>query len=300
MTGREMVQGPDFDEAAVTAQLQRIGARFDPEVLAATRELYRAATAGLPWAERSIIEDIVYGPAPRNRLDVYRTDTANAPVLLFVHGGGFVGGDKRGDPQFYANVGRYFAAHGFLAILANYRLAPDSLWPSGNEDVAAMMAWIQYHAAQYGGNPEKVVMIGQSAGAAHVAGYIFDPRWNGHANSSVRAVALLSGFYRGKEPTLPGPRLYLGEDTALWPDRSPASHVTADHPPLLLSVAELDPAQIAEQTFDFAMALNAADGRPPELRWFAGHNHVSTVHGLGLGNDMVGSALREFAARYLD
>ena len=87
---------------------------------------------------------------------------------------------------------------------------------------------------------------------------------------------------------------------ALWPDRSPASHVTADHPPLLLSVAELDPAQIAEQTFDFAMALNAADGRPPELHWFARHNHVSTVHGLGLRDDMVGSTLREFAARYLD
>ncbi|WP_333606328.1 alpha/beta hydrolase [Novosphingobium sp.] len=293
------MQQPYFDEAAVKVELQRIGACFDPEVLKATRELYRAPTASLPWAQRPIVEDLAYGPASRNRLDVYPTDKANAPVLLFVHGGGFVGGDKRGDQQFYANVGRYFAAHGFLTILANYRLAPDSVWPSGNEDVAAMIDWIRQNAAQYGGDPQQLVLIGQSAGAAHVSGYLFDPRWGGCSDTSVRAVALLSGFYRGKEPILPGPRLYLGEDMALWPDRSPASHVRTGHPPLLLSVAEFDPAQIADQTFDFAAALNAVDGRPPELHWFAGHNHVSTIHGLGLGQDLVGSTLREFAARQL-
>lgn len=287
-----------FDEEATEAALRAIGAKFDPTVLGQTRELYRAAVAALPWAARPVVEDLAYGPAERNRLDVYPTDAANAPVLLFVHGGGFVGGDKRGDPVFYGNVGRYFAAHGYLTILVNYRLAPDATWPSGNEDVAAILAWIDSNAAGHGGDPERIVIIGQSAGAAHVTGYLFDPRWKGHANGSVRAAALLSGFYRAKEPMLAGPRLYIGDDQSTWSDRSPATHVGPDHPPLLLSVAELDPAQIADQTLDLALALNSVDGHPPELHWFAGHNHVSTVHGFGLGRDHVGTTLREFAARH--
>ena len=290
--------GISFDEAATEAALRTIGAQFDPKVLAQTRELYRAAVTALPWAGRPVVEDLAYGPAERNRLDVYPTDAANAPVLLFVHGGGFVGGDKRGDPLFYGNVGRYFAAHGYLAVLANYRLAPDATWPSGNEDIAAILSWIGINAAEHGGDPERIVIIGQSAGAAHVTGYLFDPRWKGYANRSVRAAALLSGFYRAKEPMLAGPRLYVGEDQAAWPDRSPATHVGPDHPPLLLSVAELDPAQIADQTLDLAAALNGVDGRPPELHWFAGHNHVSTVHGLGLGTDRVGQTLRAFANKH--
>ena len=287
-----------FDEARIEAELRRIGAHFDPEVLRETRELYRAAVAALPWADRPVVEDLVYGPAPRNRVDIYPADIKHAPVLLFLHGGGFVGGDKWGDPLFYGNVGRYFAAHGYVSVLANYRLAPDATWPSGNEDVAAILAWIEGNAAEYGGDPERVIIIGQSAGAAHVAGYLFDPGWKGHANRSIRGAALLSGFYRAKEPLLAGPRLYVGEDPAHWPTRSPAAHVGPDHPPLLLSVAEFDPAQIADQTLDLATALNAADGRPPELHWFAGHNHVSTVHGLGLGRDSVGIRLRQFAARH--
>ena len=294
-----MTGASSFDEASVERALRQIGARFDPAVLAETRALYRSAVAELPWAGRPVVEDVAYGPAARHRIDIYPTDAADAPVMLFLHGGGFVGGDKRGDPIFYGNVGRYFAAHGYLTILANYRLAPESVWPSGNEDVAAILSWIDRHAAEHGGDAGRIVMIGQSAGAAHLAGYLFDPRWQGHANKAVRAVALLSGFYRAKEPMYEGPRLYIGEDRAHWQDRSPAAHVGPDHPPLMLSVAELDPAQIADQSFDLATAINAADGQPPEFHWFAGHNHVSTVHGLGLGRDSVGRTLRDFAARHL-
>lgn len=290
---------PTFDAAAIEAELRRIGPRFDPQVLKATRELYRDAAAALPWARRAAVYDVRYGEAERQRLDIYPADDVNAPVLLFLHGGGFVGGDKRGDEVFYGNVGRYFAAHGFLAVLANYRLAPSSVWPSGNEDVAAIMDWIEHHVAEHGGDAGRVVLIGQSAGAGHVAGYLFDPRAGGRSNRSVRAAALMSGFFRAKQPLLEGPRLYVGDDESAWAERSPAAHVTAEHPPLLLTVAELDPAPIADQTLDLATALNVVDDHPPELLWLGAHNHVSTVHGLGLGEDTVGRALRAFAEKHV-
>ena len=289
----------DFDEMATMAELRRIGARFDPQVLTATRELYRAASAALPWAGHEGLYDFAYGPHERHRIDVYPTEKADAPVLLFVHGGGFVGGDKRADDCFFGNVGRYFATHGYLAILANYRLAPSSTWPSGNEDVTAIMAWVNANARTHGGDPERIFLLGQSAGAAHAAGYLFDPRVDRRDAGGIKAAALLSGFYRPKEPLLAGPRLYVGDDPEQWADRSPATYVSPGHPTLLLTVAELDPSQIAEQTLDMASALNAADGAPPHLVWFEGHNHVSTVHGLGLGSDLVGATLRRFAAPHM-
>ena len=286
-----------FDEASIGAELRRLGARFDPEVLQATRALYRAAAGELPWAGRPVVQDVAYGPAERHRLDIFPADRRGAPVVLFLHGGGFVGGDKRADPVFYGNVGRYFAAHGFLAVLANYRLAPAASWPSGQEDVAAMVEWIDRHGVDFGADSTRIVFIGQSAGAAHVAGYLFDRREGTATAGSIRGAALMSGYYRAKAPMDAGPMAYFGDDQSKWPDRSPAAHVSSPHPPLLLSVAELDPAPIADQTLEFATALNAVDGRAPPLLWFEGHNHVSTVHGLGLGSDTVGQALRDFAQR---
>lgn len=283
------------NESSIVPELRRIGARFDPDVLMTTRALYRAPTQALAWANRPAVYDLSYGSAERHRLDVYPTDRAHAPVVLFLHGGGFIGGDKRGDPVFYGNVGRYFAAHGFLTILANYRLAPAAVWPSGREDVAAILDWIERHAAEYGGDSRRIVMIGQSAGAAHVAAYLLDRHWEIYRNESIRAAALMSGYYRVKAPLVGGPKLYFGEDEATWLERSPAAHLTTMRPPLLLSIAEFDPAPIADQTLDLASTLNALDGSPPRLLWFEGHNHVSTVHGLGVGSDRVGRALRDFA-----
>jgi triacylglycerol lipase len=288
--------GSSAEDPGIERGVRALGARFDPDVLSRTRELYRTAVGKLAWADRPGVYDLMYGPEERNRLDVYPADAKDAPILVFFHGGGFVGGDKRSDPHFYGNIGRYFAEHGFLTILANYRLAPQSRWPAGNEDVEAVLEWVARNASLYAGNSDQLILVGQSAGAAHVAGYLFDPRFNGRDNRTIRGAALLSGFYSAKEGMLKGPLQYFSDDVLAWPDRSPASHVTAPHPPLLLSIAELDPADIAEQTLELAMILNSTDGRPPRIAWFDGHNHVSTVHGLGVGRDSVGRALRDFAA----
>lgn len=288
-----------IEDAGIENALRELGSHFDPQVLAATRALYRPLASQLPWADREGRYDLAYGPHERHRLDVYPSDLADSPVMLFIHGGGFAGGCKRGDDCFYGNVGRYFAAHGYCSVLANYRLAPAFGWPSGNEDMAAILAWVVANVAEHGGDPSRIFLVGQSAGAAHSAGYLFHPRVDRRHGGAIKAVALLSGFYCAKEPMLAGPRQYIGDDSSLWADRSVVTHVSRTHPPLFLSVAELDPASIAGQTLDLAQALNNADGSPPQIMWFGGHNHVSTVHGLGVGRDEVGRALRSFAARNL-
>ena len=281
----------------VEHELRSMGAKFGPEVLQRTRGLYRLLVKQAHWAARPRRNDLVYGSAERNRLDIFPADVANAPVLLFVHGGGFVGGDKAVDEEFYANVGCYFAAHGFLAVTMNYRLAGTDPWPAGSEDVSAALDWIAEHVTEHGGDPDRIVLLGQSAGAAHVAGCLFHPNNTRAGGRAVRGVILMSGFYEARPPLAGGVKTYFGDDAAAYAVRSPATHVSQGHPPLLLSVAELDPPEVAAQTLQLAVALNEADRQPPRLLWFEGHNHVSTIHGLGVGADVVGQALVDFATR---
>lgn len=284
------------DLAHVYARLASIGARFTPDVLQETRALYRPLLEGAARAGRDAITDIPYGDDERHRLDIYPADGAERPILLFVHGGGFVGGDKAGDPLFYSNVGRYFSAAGFCTVVVNYRLAPRHTWPAGGADIGAAIAWIAASIRDYGGDPQRLHVLGQSAGASHVASYLFDPTIERKSGVNITAAALMSGFYQASPPLEGGPALYFGPDESLWPMRSPAAHVAAGHPRLLLSVAQFDPAVIADQTLILARALNRADGAPPRLVWFERENHVSTVHGLGLGDDQVGRTLRAFFA----
>jgi triacylglycerol lipase len=89
---------------------------------------------------------------------------------MFLHGGGFVTGDKgcRGEPL-YDNFGGFAVESGFVGVTINYRLAPVVMHPSGAEDVLRAVNFLVGQVAQYGGDPERIVLMGHAAGAAHVA-----------------------------------------------------------------------------------------------------------------------------------
>lgn len=282
--------------SALIAGVARLGARFDESVLAATRALYAPHVA--PADEVSTTRDLAYGAHERHRIDLFRpmgaTHGGRLPVLLFVHGGGFTAGDKRGAPPFYANVGEYFARHGFLAATMNYRLAPEGAWPAGSEDVAAAVDWLAAEAEARGGDAARLHLLGQSAGASHVAGYLFDPAWRPRSASRVRCAALMSGFYEAQERLKAGQEAYFGSDPAQYARRSPSSHVEGSGVPILLSLAQYDPPAQACQSLDLAAAITRARGECPPLVWFGGHNHVSTVMSMGSPQDDVGRCLRDF------
>jgi len=287
----------EFD--AAMARIAAAGARWSGEVMQLTRSAFTALVAAAPWSGRAFVADIEYGPHPRQRLDVYAPDTpasGGAPIAIFLHGGGFIAGDKNSDGIFYCNVGRYLAAHGMLGVTANYRLATTDGWPSGREDVAAIIDYVGRHAPQYGGDPDRIILIGQSAGACHVASYLFGPET---VAPSICGAIMMSGFYEAAAPLEGGLLAYFGPDESRYRARSPITHVASGHPSIMLSVAEHDPVAIATHTLALARALAIADGHAPELHWFRGHNHVSTVHAIGLGTDAVGVAWRDFIDRAL-
>lgn len=97
------------------------------------------------------------------RLDIYRPEgetTAPLPVVLLIHGGGWSGGDK----QVHNYIGPPLARAGYLAVSANYRLAPKHPWPAAVDDCRAALEWVRTHAARHGGDPSRIALMGESAG----------------------------------------------------------------------------------------------------------------------------------------
>jgi acetyl esterase/lipase len=100
----------------------------------------------------------------RHRLDVYRsrlTPPAGAPVMVYIHGGAWMIGEKReqGKPMMYELVAR-----GWVCVAINYRLSPKATWPDHIVDAKRAVAWVKEHIAEYGGDPSFVAVSGGSAG----------------------------------------------------------------------------------------------------------------------------------------
>lgn len=283
----------------VAEKIGAMGARFNEEINATTRALYAPLVKAQPRDGVTVAADLAYGSDPRQKLDLYRPQGRRLPVLLYVPGGGYVGGDKNADGVFYGNLGTYFARHGYLTLVMNYRLAPQHPWPAGAEDVAGAIAWARREVESHGGDANRLFLFGQSAGATHAASYLFDPRFHAASGASVAACVLMSGgAYRVPPNPAPNVVAYFGADAAQHEDRSPIAHVGKSKVPLFLSVAEFDPGTLTAPTFDLARAVSLRDGKAPQFCFFRGHNHVSTVQSLGSSQDDVGARIRDFLAGF--
>ncbi|NWK96321.1 alpha/beta hydrolase [Sphingobium lactosutens] len=253
-----------------------LGTDLGPDVLGQCRALFDADQSALLSQVPVTAANIAYGPHARHRLDLYRPQGEGlAPILVFVHGGGFLKGDKGGGSDWAnANVGRIAAQAGFLGVVINYRLAPDNVWPAGSEDVASVVAWLKSHAAEHGGDPDRIVLMGTSAGAVHVAGYL-----KLAGASDIRAAILLSGLY-GYTPLDDRDTLYYG-DPALYSDRMPLEVVAATDLPVLLACAEFDPPRFQAEFLGLMQDRLARHGIMPRAFIHSGHNHYSMAMHLG-------------------
>jgi triacylglycerol lipase len=277
--------------ATLEARVRALGPRFGPDVLAATQDIYRAHVDTTPVDER---RDLSYGPHERHRLDLYRPASPPSAAVVFVHGGGFIGGDRNEDGVFYANVGRFLGRNGFAAVLPSYRLAPQFAWPSAANDVRDAVAWTRQNIDGVASGDVPLIVLGQSAGASHVASWLFDDESREAPLGPLAGVMLMSGFYSAVAPLAPNVAAYFGLDPSTYERRSPLPHVRKTDIPLWLSAAQFDPGVIASRTFELAQALSRHNGFSPEFAWMRGHNHVSTVMSLGSPHDSAGREILAF------
>ena len=241
---------------------------------------------------------------------MYAPSTAAVPrpVLVCLHGGGFV----RGDKAMRASAGWYFARQGLVTVLPNYRLAPESRWPSGPEDVAAVVAWLRDSAASLGGDPQRIVLMGESAGAAHVAAAVLMRRFGVDAAAGVRGAVLVSGPYNARLErlarsafgvTTPDPRndAYFGsDDPVALATASTALHIDAAPLPLLISYAQRDLAQMQVQAGELFARLVGEHGFAPELLCVPEHNHFSQTAAINTGDESLSGPVLDFVLRCLN
>src|SRR4051812_47511565 len=125
-----------LDLARLAADIRALGAVISPAVLESSQALYTPHHEIEPYKDVRVLRDVTYGAHERQRLDVFTpTSGGKRPVIMFVHGGGFVGGDKKrpGTP-YQDNVALWAVRNGMVGVNITYRLAPQNPWPAGAED----------------------------------------------------------------------------------------------------------------------------------------------------------------------
>jgi triacylglycerol lipase len=285
-------------------QLLAIGRALTPQAVAASEALWAdAARHALPPGTQ-VLRDLAYGAHERHRLDLFLPPASahGSPpaVFLFVHGGGFTGGDKhRAGSHLYDNVARWAMSQGMAGIQINYRLAPTHGWPSAADDIGRAIDWLAVHAERLGIDATRTILAGHSAGAAHVASYIAGHGQHGADRQPLRGVVLLSGIY--DIPAMsqrPSVQSYYGSDPDAHALQSSVDGLTACELPLLLTVAEHDPDEFHAQAMALLARTTARRGRMPAFCIVPGHNHFTQVFHLGCG-DPHASPLSQFLAAFV-
>jgi acetyl esterase/lipase len=226
------------------------------------------------------VRNLSYGEfGRRNRLDIFhpREVPAKAPVLLQVHGGAWVIGEKHQQGQ---PLMAHLAARGWVCVAINYRLAPRAPWPAHIVDVKRAIGWIKDHIADYGGDPNFVVVTGGSAGG-HLSSLAAltpnDPEFQpGFEDTDTRLQACVPfyGVYdflnregasnadmeRFMARVVFGTR--LADAREAWERASTMTHVHADAPPFFVIHPRNDSLAPVEQARLFVRLLREASAQP--------------------------------------
>lgn len=222
----------------------------------------------------------------RLMLDIYAPEGAeNAPVMLYVHGGGWA----RGDRSAVARKPEFFCGGGWLFASTNYRLVPQVTPADQVRDIARAVAWLREYAAQYGGDPERIFLMGHSAGAHLVALVSTDPAPLREAGLELDALSgsivvdtgtLDLEAYMARLGSAAIFRNAFGTDRDFWREVSPLAHVAPDTgiPPFLLMMQGTRIKLEAVQRFADALTASGADAKLVHLR---GHTHASINRSIG-------------------
>jgi acetyl esterase/lipase len=230
-----------------------------------------------PKAGVDVVRDIAYRPGPRGGVDVYRPRGAQgqAPVVVFLYGGGWDSGRKSD----YAFVGAALARQGFVTVIPDYRLYPEVRWPAFLEDCAKAVAWTRAHAAEFGGDPHRLFLMGHSAGAYNAIDLAVDRRWLAAVGMDPRrdleGVVGLAGPYDFLPLQSQELKIIFGPEDQR-PDTQPIDHVDGKAPPLFLATDIGDKVVDPGNTTRMAARIRAAGGEV-ETRAYKGLSHALLI-----------------------
>ena len=233
-----------------------------------------AANAPIAFSHVDRRVNLAYGTDPRQKLDVYAPRLAmNRPVVIFWYGGSWQEGSKAD----YRFVGTALAKLGFVAVLPDYRLYPQVVFPLFDEDGARAVAWVEQHVQEFGGDPQRIVLMGHSAGGHTAAFLALNHAFLQHFGANSSNIVGLIG--------LSGPYALVPDSDALRSafappfsekDWQPIRFVDSHAPPTLLLHGLSDTEVLPQETIALHDALLQKNVRV-EMHLFPHRGHADTV-----------------------
>jgi len=250
----------------------------------------RAAASDAVRARLGAPRTLAYGPTAIEHLDLYPTSRANAPVMVFLHGGAWRGGDARS--QAYAAA--TFVQAGVHWVVPDFATVMDVGLDGMVAQVRRAVAWVARHAASFGGDPARVYVGGHSSGA-HLAANVLVTDWVkdfGLPADVVKGGLCVSGMYDLQAVRLSARSSYVKFDDRIEHELSPQRHLARLSAPVVVAYAERDSPEFQRQAREFAEAL-ARLGRLRRLVVGPGLNHFEIPETLASPDGLLGRAALE-------
>lgn len=234
---------------------------------------------------------LAYGPTEIEKLDVFKTAKANAPINIFIHGGGWLR-NKAADYALQAELFVNAGAHHVLLDFVNIDQVDGSLFPMA-EQVRRAIAWVYRNAATFGGDPDRIYLSGHSSGA-HFGGCMVTTDWRkeGLPADVIKGALLCSGMYDLKPVRLSKRSRYVKFTDAMEHELSAIRHLDKLVTPLVLVYGTCETPEFQRQSRDFFSAVQAA-GKPVKLLVGEGYNHFEMLETLANPYGLAGRAILE-------
>jgi arylformamidase len=245
--------------------------------------------------------DIPYGTDEKQRLDLYLPQGAkDAPIVIFVHGGEW----SRHDKAEVSYKPKFLNEHGVIFSSINYRLSPPAKHPDHVDDVASAIRWMRDHAKEFGGDPQKIFLMGHSAGCHLVTLVTLDPRYLAKVDlrpADVRGVVAWSGGAYDLVQKVNDGGMYadyikkaFGDPEDAWRDASPVNHAKdAQNGPRFLFIS-IKPGDASNKAAERLAGLIREGKGNAEAKLIVGRDHFDANHLLGAPEDTTGQILLDF------
>ncbi len=284
------VKGPlvylDYDQA-------ELDAAYDQRVWAPNMERVHARRAARTEAALSRLgepERLAYGPTEIERLDLYRTDRAKAPIHIYIHGGAWRGGGgfgrAAGTAEMFVKSGAHFIAPDYLLV----QDAGGSLFPMVDQ-LRRAVVWAHQNASTFGGDPDRIYVSGHSAGG-HLAGVVLVTDWPKDFDlpaNVVKGGLCSSGMFDLYPVSLSARREYVAFDDAMVEALSPLRHLDKLTAPVVVTYGTAESPEFQRQSREFAAALDKA-GKRVQLLVGEGYNHFEIIETLDNPFGLLGHA----------
>jgi acetyl esterase/lipase len=251
------------------------------------------------WGDYKLTSDIAYKPGARGGLDIYTPTFAapRRPVVVFIYGGNWETGEK----AMYRFVGSALAASGLIAVIPDYRVFPEVRFPSFIEDAAAAVRWARDHAAEYGGDPTRIVLMGHSAGAQIAAMLTFDRHYLAAVNldprRDVKGLVGLAGPYDFLPLHSAVLKEIFGSESGLAATQ-PINFVDGGAPPAFLATGEDDKSVNPGNSTRLAARIREHGGIA-EVKIYPGINHQTLIGAFAPPLRVLAPVLRD-AVQFID